>query len=143
MFQGGYKINEYIAVEGRYWLGLTEEAFEFDNAFFGRFESEAIAWGVYAKPMYPVTNELDVYALIGYGTASAKGIKLKDGSVHDIDVAGLTWGIGAAYSFTENISVFADYVDFQDDEVVIKGKTLGGKFNHAFDSINIGVSYKF
>ena len=37
MFQGGYKFNEYIALEGRYWLGLTDEAFELDNQFFGRF----------------------------------------------------------------------------------------------------------
>ena len=93
--------------------------------------------------MYPVTNELDVYALLGYGTASANGIKLKDGSSHDIDVAGFSWGAGVAYSFTENISVFADYVDFQDDDVAIKGNTVNGTFKHAFDSINLGVAYKF
>ncbi|HIP28672.1 MAG TPA: porin family protein [Sulfurovum sp.] len=143
MFQGGYKFNEYIAVEGRYWLGLTDEAFELENQFFSRFESDALAWGIYAKPMYPVTEELDVYALLGYGSAAANGIALKDGSVHDVDVDGFSWGLGVAYSFTENISIFADYVDFQDDTVEIKGSTLNGTFEHAFDAINLGVSYKF
>jgi len=143
MFQGGYKFNQYIAVEGRYWLGLTDEAFEADNQFFGRFDSDATAWGIYAKPMYPVTEELDVYALLGYGSASANGIKLNDGSVHDVDVDGFSWGIGAAYSFTENFSVFADYVDFQDDEVKLKGNNINGTFEHAFDAVNLGVTYKF
>jgi OOP family OmpA-OmpF porin len=143
MFHGGYKINEYIAVEGRYWLGLADEAFKLDNKFFGRFDSDASAWGVYAKPMYPVTDELDVYALVGYGSATVNGVKLADASVHDIEVSGLSWGIGAGYSFTENISVFVDYVDFQDDDVELKGTTINGTFKHAFDSLNLGVTYKF
>lgn len=145
MFQGGYKFNEYIAVEGRYWLGLTDEAFDnpLHHAFLDDFDTEGTAWGVYVKPMYPVTDALDVYALLGYGSASANGITLNDGSIHDLDVDGFSWGIGAAYSFTDNISVFADYVDFQDDTLTVTSNALSGTFDHAFDAINLGVTYKF
>ncbi|MCF6244753.1 MAG: porin family protein [Sulfurovum sp.] len=140
MLQGGYKINEYIAVEGRFWYGLATEIDADDAA---TFDSETMAWGVYAKPMYPVTDELDIYALVGYGSASLNGTKHSNGTtVGDADAAGLSWGIGAAYSFTDNLSVFADYVDFQDDDAVeFDGETT--TLNHAFDAINIGVAYKF
>jgi len=139
MGQVGYKFNEYIAVEGRYWYGLGEELDNLDAGVFGTFDSEATAWGIYAKPMYPVTEELDVYALVGYGAASVNGTKLLSGTTMDVEVSGLSWGIGAAYSFTENFSVFADYVDFQDDTE----KVNLVDFENAFDSINLGVTYKF
>jgi len=139
MAQIGYKFNEYISVEGRYWYGIAEELDKLNTAVFGKFDSEAAAWGVYAKPMYPVTEELDVYALVGYGASSVNGTKLANGTTMDVEVAGLSWGVGAAYSFTENFSVFADYVDFQDDTE----KVNLVDFENAFDSINLGVTYKF
>ncbi len=139
MGQVGYKFNEYIAVEGRYWYGLGEELDNLDAGVFGTFDSEATAWGIYAKPMYPVTQELDVYALVGYGAASVNGTKFSNGTTADVEVTGLSWGAGIAYSFTENFSVFADYVDFYDDTEQVNS----GNFENAFDSINLGVTYKF
>ncbi len=139
MAQAGYKFNEYIAVEGRYWYGFGEALEKLNRNVFGQFDSEATAWGIYAKPMYPVTEELDVYALVGYGASSVNGTKLVNGTVMDIEVLGFSWGLGLSYAFTENFSLFADYVDFYDD--IEKVNTVD--FENAFDSINLGVTYKF
>jgi len=91
--------------------------------------------------MYPVTDALDVYALLGYAGTQVSS----DGStddVLDLDENGFSWGLGAAYSFTDNISVFVDYVSLYDDEVAYDdGET--GVDDITVDTWNFGVTYKF
>lgn len=139
MLQAGYKFNPYVAVEGRYWAGLTDNSFTVGG---NTFDSDATAWGLYVKPMYPVTDALDIYALLGYGSASMNGVVI-DGLTRDFDIDGFSWGIGAAYSFTDSFAVFVDYVDFQDDDISFRGINTTGTFDHAFDSINLGLTYQF
>ncbi len=106
------------------------------------------AWGIYVKPMYPVTESFDVYALLGYGAVSF------DYTFGDTDfdaTDGFSWGLGLAYEFTENISVFADYTDMYDDTTHVY-HTLGGiqgnpwmdtKLDVTIESWNFGVTYTF
>jgi len=141
MLQAGYKINSYVAVEGRYWAGITDNEFDL---FGDTINSEANAWGIYVKPMYPVTDAIDIYALLGYASVNVDTSDL----IGDMDLDGFSWGLGVAYSFTDSISIFVDYTDFQDDDIAVTRKhdTLGdidATFNHAFDSINLGVTYQF
>jgi opacity protein-like surface antigen len=138
LLQAGYKINSYVAVEGRYWIGVSDDSYTIRG-----FNSsvDADAWGIYVKPTYPVTDAFDVYALLGYGSATANDITLNDGTRTDVDVDGFSWGIGAAYSFTNNWSVFLDYVAFDDSNFDNSITALEG--NHEFDTINFGVTYKF
>jgi len=72
MLQAGYKFNPYIAIEARYWDGGDEQLHMShpvghpdgdDHSVASEFD----AWGVYLKPMYPVTEAFDVYALLGWG----------------------------------------------------------------------------
>ena len=146
MLQAGYKFNDYVAVEGRYWIGLSDEAFTnpLNHNVLDDFDHNAEAWGVYVKPMYPVTDALDIYALLGYAQATATGITLGNTN-HDFDIDGFSWGVGVAYSFTDSLAVFVDYVDFQDDDIALNtaDHTVDGTFEHAFDSINFGLTYQF
>ena len=147
MFQAGYKFNQYIAVEGRYWLGVSDEGFSALTTTGSTFDTDATAWGVYVKPMYPVTDALDVYALLGYGSASIGGVQVASNQTVDFDAEGFSWGVGAAYSFTENVSVFLDYVAFTDDtftnNVVTHTFLNQGDYDQSFDTINFGVTYQF
>lgn len=68
MLQAGYKFNQYVAVEGRYWIGL-EEGMEVDLGINGDLTVDT--WGLYVKPMYPVTEAFDIYALLGYASSDA------------------------------------------------------------------------
>ncbi|WP_052746183.1 porin family protein [Sulfurovum lithotrophicum] len=125
MLQAGYKFNPYIAVEGRYWWTSGND---WDNS--GE-DFSADSWGIYVKPMYPVTNELDIYALLGYGDTDPE----IGGSGPDYDTDGFQWGLGASYDVTENVAVFVDYVSLYDD--TNDGEDL------TIDTVNFGVTYNF
>ena len=125
MLQAGYKFNPYIAVEGRYWL-TSEDSWDDWNEDFS-----ADSWGIYVKPMYPVTNELDVYALLGYGDTDPE----IGGQGPDYDTDGFQWGLGASYDVTDNVAVFVDYVNLYDD--TNDGEDL------TIDTVNFGVTYTF
>ena len=133
MFQAGYKFNDYVAVEGRYWFG-SEETFN-DNDGYGAYDVSVDAWGLYVKPMYPVTDAFDVYTLLGYGSAEAKGDSI-DSDTKD----GFSWGLGAAYSFTDHVAVFVDYVSIYDDEETYSSMVSE---DMTIDTWNFGVTYQF
>ena len=124
MLQAGYKINPYVAVEGRYWWGSSDDISSTESA-------DLEAWGLYVKPMYPVTEEFDVYALLGYGDTSPE----VNGQGPDYDTDGFQWGLGASYDVTSNIAVFADYTELYNDTQNNEDMTI--------DSWNFGVTYKF
>ena len=125
MLQAGYKFNSYVAVEGRYWF-TSEDSWDDWNEDFS-----ADSWGIYVKPMYPVTNELDIYALLGYGDTDPE----IGGQGPDYDTDGFQWGLGASYDVTNNVAVFVDYVNLYDD--TNDGEDL------TIDTINFGVTYQF
>ena len=55
-------------------------------------QSKVEHYGIFAKPMYPVTDKLDVYGLIGYAQTDVGDLKSYNGS-------GLSWGLGVNYFF--------------------------------------------
>jgi opacity protein-like surface antigen len=123
--------DEDFDEEGRYWFGLDETF----NDGYGDYDISIDAWGIYVKPMYPVTEAFDIYALLGYGSAEAD-IEGEDTDSKD----GFSWGIGAAYSFTDNVAVFVDYVSIYDDEETISAHE---KEDITYDTVNFGVTYTF
>ncbi len=130
MFQAGYSFNEYVAVEGRYWYGLEET-----GVINGSLSSDTSVdiWGIYVKPMYPVMESINVYALLGYASTS---YDVNVGSVDDID--GFSWGAGLEYTFDNNIKLFADYASIYQDDA--SGMALN---NDSINTYNFGVGYKF
>ncbi len=124
MLQAGYKFNPYVAVEGRYWWGSSDDISATQKA-------DVDAWGIYVKPMYPVTDEFDVYALLGYGDTDPT----VNGSGPAYDTDGFQWGLGASYDVTSNIAVFVDYTELYNDTQLNEDLTI--------DSWNFGVTYKF
>ena len=130
MFQAGYSFNEYVAVEGRYWYGLEEEAVV--NGSLSRDTSIDI-WGIYVKPMYPVMESMNVYALLGYASTT---YDVSANSLDDVD--GFSWGAGLEYALNDNIMFFADYASiYQDDASGIASN------DDSINTYNFGVSYKF
>ena len=136
LFQLGYQYNEYVAFEGRYWAGLgkiNQDGGYNPGDHTGTFD----AWGLYVKPMYPVTDEFDVYALLGYADSS---LEYNTGDNWDTD--GFSWGVGAQYSVTDDFLIFADYVSMgSEDTVTMNGNDVSADID--LYSVNVGVSYKF
>jgi len=136
MFQAGYKFNSYVALEGRYWMGID------DNSWLAASENvtgEVDAWGIYVKPMYPVTDAFDVYALLGYANTD---YSVTGTSIGDLD--GFSWGLGASYSFTDSVSVFVDYVNLYNDNYdVINSALQTVEYDDTIATWNFGVTYQF
>ena len=59
MLRGGYEFNEYFGIEVR---GIRTFL---DEGPFGGVPLQHI--GLYAKPQYPVSEDFNIYALLGYG----------------------------------------------------------------------------
>jgi len=135
MIQAGYKFNDYVAVEGRYWFGM-ESSINNWNIDTSANDVTIDAWGLYVKPMYPVTEAFNVYALLGYAGADLEKHSLN--YVSD-SVDGFSWGLGADYSFTDNVAVFVDYVSVYDDSE----SYVGGEVDYSIDTWNFGVTYNF
>ena len=132
MLQAGYKYNSYIAVEGRYTYGRMGE-FDVENEQGDTYNlAGPNVWGLYVKPMYPVTDAFDVYALLGYAYAEQNTVKLNS-------IDGFSWGFGASYEFMEDVAVFVDYTSLVDTDHTFSNVTK----DYTIDSTNFGVTYSF
>ncbi len=151
MIQAGYKFNAYVAIEGRYWFGLDTSTRFFGDDRINSFDDDVSvdAWGIYVKPMYPIGENFEVYALLGYGAADMTIDNLPGHAEYTTDsIDGFSWGIGAEYEFSNNIAVFVDYVSIYDDTTSIDngvwdGVVFSSEVERKIDTVNVGVSYKF
>ena len=146
MFQMGYKFNEYVSVEYRYWKGLGDEDINpLDENLGGVGSADLSAYGIYVKPMYPVSDMFNVYALLGYSVAT---YEVNYGELSgDTDKDGFSWGLGAAYAFNNNVSVSLDYVVVADasydDLISSDGQEFAVTNDTTVDTVNVAVTYKF
>lgn len=150
MLQAGYNFNEYIAIEGRYYIGTDNSSWNWYDGqvgapILGGQSVSADAWDIFVKPMYPVTDSFDIYALLGYGETSfdySWGRSTNFG-----DTGGFAWGLGAKYDFSDNWSVFVDYIDQEDgglnDFYLVNGVLVPVNLDVDFDTWTVGVSYTF
>ena len=134
--QGGYQYNEYIALEARASFGFNSDYTPGNTTnTSGDYNENISSWGIYLKPMYPVTDAFNVYALLGYG-----GVELGNLESGDATESGFHWGLGASYEVMESVAVFVDYVRLYD----------GTGFDYraqlediTADAWTLGVSYTF
>ena len=147
MIDAGYKFNSYVAIEGRYWFGISDNAWlGQDNFNLPNASVDVDAWGIYVKPMYPVTDAFNVYALLGYGGADLNIDTTYAGDFESDGVDGFSWGLGADYSFTDNVSVFLDYTSIYNDTESIDnlyGQGIAADTDSEIAVITFGVNYQF
>ena len=147
MLQAGYQFNKYIAVEGRYWIGTDSSVDWTDGGSITTSDVSVDAWGIYVRPQY-FWGEFSVYALLGYGAAEYDVTFTNTGGldrVYNSDTLdGFSWGLGAQYTFNDNISVFIDYTSIYDDtNDVTAANGLIYQVDDTISTWNFGVSYMF
>jgi hypothetical protein len=108
-FQGGYKFNDYIAVEGRYVTSFNDGEVEINDVDYGEVANVDVdGWGIYVKPMYPVTDAFDIYALLGYANTNINYKVVDYVSMYDDTFEDSTgkneltvdsWNFGVTYNF--------------------------------------------
>ena len=140
MLQAGYDFNQYVGIEGRYWFGLDTDT----TLGRGDFASDVTvdAWGIYVKPMYPVSEAFNVYALLGYAGADIT-VDQANYTLTSDSVDGFSWGIGAEYRFSDAVGLFVDYVSVYDDDedYIVDGYDVTNE--QTITAINLGVNYRF
>ena len=163
MLQAGYQYNRYFALEGRYWFGSNKRSIMDDDAYnlvnnnwvynasyVNGFDAKILAYGIYAKPILPLTKRFNLYGLMGYGKTKVIGTYYFDIDTgwHDMELyskskSGFQWGTGTSYDITDNISVFADYVKL--NKIISYSDGYGWYETIVSNpyTINLGITYKF
>ena len=123
VFNVGYKINDYVAVESRLGTGIA------DDDILGIDLELDYLWGLYTKIGIPTGTGFYPYAVLGYTKAelelSAFGMTESES---DSDIS---YGIGADFGVNENLGIFVEYMNWYDDEDI------------EITGFNIGLNYKF
>ena len=140
--QAGYQYNKYLSFEARYWLGVSDASIsqtgEADKDVSGSYSG----WGLYLKPTYPL-GDFTVYALLGYGSVDLES----DKNQYYWNSDQFSWGLGGAYAFNDNISLFIDYISMtnRDDFVFHHGDDFSSPATAdiGIRTINAGITYKF
>lgn len=93
----GYKFNPYVGIEGEAAFGLSDDTVGGVDV---KLQHEV---GGYLVGFLPVTPKADLFARVGYSSASF------DTSLGDVDGDGGAWGVGGQYHFTEKDGVRLDW----------------------------------
>jgi len=131
----GYDFNKYIGLETR---GIRTNW----KSNGGKIKHA----GLFVKPMYPVSKDINLYALGGYAKTTTEGSKRR------IDVESLAWGAGLEYDFANDTPkdgkysrTFDGYGDqeagwglFADYERLVQKSG-----SPDLDTLNVGVTYDF
>lgn len=131
MLQAGFDFNEYIGVEGRYYINNSALAFNYylgGTPLEGTYKAETFA--LYAKPQYNL-GVITVYGLLGIAANDYTASTLV-GSNNDTL---FSWGAGAKFNVTQSLGLFVDYADLGNSEKSLSETGLS--------SWNVGISYKF
>ena len=137
----GYNFNKYMAIEGAYVdLGEVDGDFTVTAPLPGAGKSvvEVDGFTVLGIGQYPVLEQLDIFAKVGAYFWDAEGrITLNSGASQaafetDEDGTDLVYGAGAAWNFTEHLTVPAEwerYSDVGDDDNDVDFLSIGIEFN--------------
>ena len=103
-FIAGVSFMENLAVEARYASVESDNNHDITNTV------------LFLKPKMKVADSLCVYGLLGYGQVDYVGVKDE----------GLEYGAGMAFHFSDNIALFADYIQTKAiEDVKLHGFTTG------------------
>ncbi len=118
----GYNYNQYIGLEAKYIYTP-----------WGDEDKTLKHYGLYLKPSYPITEAIDIYALLGYGKTECETLK---GSQK-----GFAWGIGANYTFNKRVENkkdgFGVYLEY------LRPLKKTGNKNITIDMVNAGIQYNW
>jgi len=141
--RGGYYFNKYFSVEGRLAFGVGDDSIsEIVDIGFGpetatlKFNLE-YALGVYAVGHIPLTEQFQLYGLVGLTQASVKvdaAIPSLGSDSNSYDDNSLSYGVGAEFDMTKNLSLGVEYVSYISD---------GDIEGLSYDSDGLGITLNY
>jgi OOP family OmpA-OmpF porin len=125
---GGYKFNEYFGIEGSY-VHLAEV--EDDSVLFAaEAKLDGSAWEFSLRPSYPLTDRLEGYARLGWGTYDMElDVSVLNQSFNESESDdGFVWAVGSAWAMNESFNLYGEYSQ-PDTEADIYIMTFGATYN--------------
>jgi OOP family OmpA-OmpF porin len=145
IIRGGYEYNQYIGIEARALkASINDDLYETTH------------YGIFFKPTIPISEQINVYGLLGYGWTeiTAEGGCMVSRETYDYD--GFSYGIGIEYDFSDRESDREDgeydrLFDGQADQEKGWGlwldyqNLMNNEGPHNFESsiVTFGVTYDF
>jgi OOP family OmpA-OmpF porin len=131
----GYDFNKYMGIEARGMITSIKE-------HGGKIQHI----GAFAKPMYPVTDGLNAYGLVGFAKTTTSG------TLRKTDVSGLAFGAGLEYDLSDDKKKDAKY-DRKFDGLADQEKGFGVFADYErlyykknapdLDAVSVGLTYDF
>lgn len=103
LLRAGYDFNQYFGLEGRV-LGTFLKADPLGG-------EELRHFGIFAKPMYPIGEDFNIYALLGYGWTQTKAGQ----NLTEVDDSGFSAGLGLEYDLSDMEDDREDNGDYDRD----------------------------
>lgn len=117
----GAAVHPNLAVEGMLGLGLTGTSFNVAGNQVKLSVPRMV--GVYLKPKFDVSNEVEVFARLGFNRTTMKSSAA--GMSASASESSLSYGLGASYRFSKNWYGTLDYMTYHHkDGTKIDGTTL-------------------
>lgn len=130
----GYRLNDYLAIEGEAGFGVGDDDFnrQVPVDVLGSVVNVDTNIGIeaddyyiaFARGIFPVSEQFDIFARIGYGQASGTAdvtamLAGFSGSASITEKADdVAYGVGAQFDFTANDGVRADYTRLDDTDIL-------------------------
>lgn len=137
--RAGWDFNQYIGIEGRYLKANLEKDF-----------STTTHYGLFLKPQYHVTEQMNVYGLLGYGRTEIEGCSYNNGT---LSKDGFSYGVGFEYDFAsdESQGQYSRMFDGQGDQEKGWGMWADfqnlmyneGIYNTHSNVVTAGITYDF
>ena len=131
----GYDFNKYLGMEARAMITPMKA----DGG-------EVQHYGAFLKPIYSVTDALNIYGLGGFAKTKTKG------SLQKTDVSGLAFGAGLEYDLSDDKKKDAKYDrEFDGEADQEKGLGLFADYERLYyksgspdlDALSVGITYDF
>lgn len=90
IIRGGWEYNQYVGIEGRALKATVDSDW-----------GETTHYGIYLKPQYPVSEEVNIYGLLGYGQTKIDVNCLTNDTYK---YNGFSYGIGLEYDLSDTES---------------------------------------
>ena len=111
--RGGYYFNKYFSVEGRLGFGVGDDSQNVGPGEDIKVEIDYML-GLYAVGHIPLSNQFQLYGLVGYTKGELTATNSLTGESSSDDDSDLSYGVGAEFDMTNNWSLGLEYTAYFD-----------------------------
>ena len=124
----GYRFNKYIAVEAAFFnIAEASVGQVIVNNTLVSASTDMQGIAVYGVGLYPLSKKADVYINLGVVDWDAD-VRVNNTTAQS-DGTDVLYGVGAAYAFTRNVAVFAEWDGFNSDNPELSMLAFGFRFS--------------